>query len=361
MTMLYKEDWDEAKDRLVQWWNGAYFGRCALGVKAPKEQPPDIPPPPPAQTPEQRWLDLDWISQRMAHILSHTYFGGEATPVWHAGYSGISCIAAYLGCTPQIDMNTGWRTPIITDPHHIDFGHLAMDPCCDEYRFTVRMLRRAVAESRDKAIPSIGAFGGCGDTLATVRGTEQLLVDCIERPDDVRAAEDHMMDMWCDHFDWRFEMVDGPLYGSTCYFELWSPGKFYGIHNDFSYNIGPRMFRELFLPMIRRQTEFLDHAVYHVDGVNAFRHVEALCELPNLQALQILPGAGQPSPLYYMDTLKQVQAAGKNLHITIGPEEVAKALSTLSARGLYINTRTETEAEARELLRMCEHWSVDRS
>jgi len=56
--MLYKEDWDEAKDRLVQWWNGAYFGRCAIGVKAPREQPPDVPPPSPAQTPEQRWLDL---------------------------------------------------------------------------------------------------------------------------------------------------------------------------------------------------------------------------------------------------------------------------------------------------------------
>ena len=120
------------------------------------------------------------------------------------------------------------------------------------------------------------------------------------------------------------------------------------------------MFRDLFLPVLRRQTEFLDHTVYHVDGVNAFRHVAVLCELPRLQAIQILPGAGQPSPLHYMDTLKQVQVAGKNLHITIAADEVEPALAQLSARGLFIQTSTRTEHEARALLANAEQWSRDR-
>ena len=120
------------------------------------------------------------------------------------------------------------------------------------------------------------------------------------------------------------------------------------------------MFREIFLPVIRRQTEFLDHSVYHVDGVNAFRHVDALCELPHLQALQILPGAGKPSPLYYLDTLKKVQRAGKNLHITLPPDEVEAALSQLSAKDCSSNTWAESEDAARRLLHMAERWSVDR-
>ena len=70
--------------------------------------------------------------------------------------------------------------------------------------------------------------------------------------------------------------------GSTCWFGLWSPGKFYAASNDFSYNISPKAFRDIFLPTIERQTNFLDHTVYHVDGVNAFVHVDALCELPRL-------------------------------------------------------------------------------
>jgi len=120
------------------------------------------------------------------------------------------------------------------------------------------------------------------------------------------------------------------------------------------------MFRDLFLPAIERQIGFLDYSIYHVDGVEAFRHVDVLCGLPQLQAIQILPGAGKPSPLYYMEVLKKVQNAGKNLHISISPEEVKPALDQLSARGLYISTWCGTESEARQLLANAERWSVDR-
>jgi hypothetical protein len=94
--------------------------------------------------------------------------------------------------------------------------------------------------------------------------------------------------------------------------------------------------------------------------VNAFAHVDALCQEPRLQAIQILPGAGKPSALHYLDVLQQVQRAGKNLQMYLAPEEVQPALDVLSARGLFITTHTRTEAEARELLRNAERWSVDR-
>jgi hypothetical protein len=114
------------------------------------------------------------------------------------------------------------------------------------------------------------------------------------------------------------------------------------------------------LPAIERQTRYLDHTVYHVDGVGAFAHVPALCELPRLQAIQILPGEGKPSALHYLDVLKTVQAAGKNLQIWLPAGEVEAALRELSARGLFISTSCGSEAEARALLRNVERWSVDR-
>lgn len=59
------------------------------------------------------------------------------------------------------------------------------------------------------------------------------------------------------------------------------------------------------------------------------------------------------------DVLKKVQAAGKNLHITIPAEEVEQALSRLSARGLFIQTPTRTEPDARDLLKQAGRRSVD--
>ncbi len=61
-----------------------------------------------------------------------------------------------------------------------------------------------------------------------------------------------------------------------------------------------------------------------------------------------------------MDVLRKVQAAGKNLHISIKAEEVRPALEQLSARGLFIDTSCETEDEARALLASAEKWSRDR-
>ena len=70
-----------------------------------------------------------------------------------------------------------------------------------------------------------------------------------------------------------------------------------------------------------------------------------------MDAIQVGPGAGKPSPLYYMDILKKVQAAGKGLHISIAPEEVAYALDNLSSKGLFINTWTETVEDGYDLLK----------
>jgi sulfopyruvate decarboxylase TPP-binding subunit len=58
-----------------------------------------------------------------------------------------------------------------------------------------------------------------------------------------------------------------------------------------------------------------------------------------------------------MDVLKKVQKAGKNLHISIPCDEVETALECLSSTGLFIDTRCETEEEARTLLHLAEKWS----
>lgn len=358
MSLLYKEDWEETKERYKAWWAGEAIGRCALGVTAPKKDAPEIPEPKRPPTPEERWTDLDYMSELSHFRNARTYFGGEAFPVWDYGYPGHKTLAVFLGCPIKLDFRTGWREPILTG-EGIDWRSLRLDEANGRFQFALRWLERAAKESEGKSIPAVGAFGGCGDTLAAIRGTERLLYDVSDQPDQVRDADQCIMETWCKVYDRFYNIVKDSAEGSTCWFKLWSPGKFYAVQNDFAYMISPKMYRDIFLPTIEKQTAFLDHSIYHVDGVGNFAHVDTLCELPNLNGLQILPGAGKPSPLHYMDVLKKVQTAGKNLHITIGAGEVESALSELSARGLFINTSTKTEEEARALLKNAERWSRD--
>ena len=359
MELLYKPDWEETKQRYLAWWAGEALDRCGLAVSAPRDGlPPATPPKAPAD-PVTRWTDLDFISQLNDYWHSRTFHGGECFPIWTGGYPGHTAIPAFLGCPTTLDHDTGWWDPILLG-EDLDFERLRVDREGRWWQFTIRMLERAVKECAGKSIPSIGAFGGCGDTLAALRGTDRLLYDVVDRPEQVVAAEVFLMEMWCEVYEEFYRIVHPAAAGSTCWFPFWSPGRFYATQNDFSYMISPEMFRRLFLPVIERQTRFLDHSVYHVDGVGAFAHVPALCELPRLQAIQILPGAGKPSALHYMETLKTVQRAGRNLQMWLAPQEVEPALSALSARGLFISTWAASEAEARRLLENAKKWSKDR-
>lgn len=355
----YKPDWAVVKQNYIKWWHHEYFGRCAIAVTAPKNNPPPANKPPPPKSIRQQWYDLKWINSVRQYEMARTFYGGEALPIWSAGYPGNTFIPVFLGAKCNLDWTTGWiEEPILKDS--LDFYRLKINKKHPDYIFHIKMCRKASEWMKGKGLVTIGAFGGSGDTLAALRGNEQLLYDCVDRPDWVMEAEEYLMEMWCEHYSTLYVEIKDVDEGSTCWFPLWAPGKFYAAQNDFSYMISPRMFREIFLPVIKRQTEFLDYSVYHVDGIGAFAHVDALCELPRLQAIQILPGAGKPSPLHFAEVLCKVQKAGKNLHITIGSDEVEKALKMLSARGLFIHTWCETEDKAEELLDNVEKWSVDR-
>ena len=362
MDLLYKDDWEETKERYLAWWAGDNFGRCGMWVTSPREKPFDVPPPPAApETPEEFWTDLDYRAACIEHSQANMFYGGEAFPVWAAGYPGHKCLPVFLGCHVELDFNTGWVEPILTG-EDIEYQSLRLDESNARFQHAVREQQRAVRESKGKSIPATcGAFGSSGDTLARLRGNERLLYDLIDRPGQVREAEMFLMDLWMEVYERFYGMIREAAEGATSWYPLWAPGRFDAPQNDFAYMISPRLFRDLFLPSVAKQVEYLDYSVYHVDGVGNFNHVDALLELPKLQAFQILPGTGKPSPLHYMPLLKKVQAAGKNLDLFIGPDEVRPALSELSAKGLFIHTWSDTEAGARELLKNAERWSRDRA
>ena len=73
------------------------------------------------------------------------------------------------------------------------------------------------------------------------------------------------------------------------------------------------------LPTLTRQIGWLDHSLYHLDGPDAIRHLPAIMEIDELDALQWTAGAAKPdgaSPVLYK-IYDQVAAAGKGMWIQI--------------------------------------------
>ena len=358
--MKYKPDIHKAMENTKKWWHRENIGRCAITVTAPKKQTAALKKPAMPKNAHDKWTDFEYIKSNVDYNLQRTFFGGEAMPVWSCGYPGHDSIPAFLGCDVLLDEETGWWKPIIGDGelNSYDIESLVIDSSNKWWRHSQKYHAFANECSDKNSMPSVPAMGGTGDTLAALRGTERLLFDLVEQPETVKKFEEHLMTQWIAVYSHYYEMHKAQNFGGSCnFFRCWAPGTFYIPSNDFSYMISTDMYERIFLDGLTRQIDFLDFSIYHVDGVEAFRHVDLLCGIKKLNALQILPGAGKPSPLYYMDILKKVQGCGKNLHISIPPHEVKTALDNLSSKGLMIDTFCENEEDARDLIDCAVKWS----
>jgi hypothetical protein len=357
--LQYKPDWPEAKQRLSAWWRGENLDRCLLTVRAPRDDAAELAPPRTPLTIEQRWCDLDYLCARNDYRHRTTFYGAEAIPVWDVGYPGHVSLPTFYGCPFTLDWETGWHDPILTEDE-LDVSSLKLDRQGRWWQFGLDLMEYARKAAAGKSIPSMCAIFGGGDTLGMLRGNQRLLIDLMDDPGGVRDAELKLMEGWFEVFSTQVGALcqDGGPY--TTWFGLWAPGRYYPMQCDVSYGISPEAFRECFVPALKKQAEFLDFAIYHLDGVGAFHLVDEICQIEGINAIQVLPGAGKPSPLHYLDILKRVQRLGKRLHISIPPEEVELALSLLSSRGLCIDTSAARQKQAQEIIDLAGRLSVDR-
>ncbi|MHC4982120.1 MAG: hypothetical protein ACYTF6_02995 [Planctomycetota bacterium] len=358
-SLEYKADWEEAKQRYEAWWRREGMDRPLLWVTAPRDKLPGEPPPPPPDDLEARWTDLDYLAAVNDYNLRRTYFGAEAFPVWSAGYPGHVSIPSFYGCPFTLAEDTGWHSPILKG-EKLDVSGLKLNRNGRWWRFGDAMLHRARQEASGKSIPAMGAIFGCGDTLAMLRGNYRLMYDLMDDAAGVREAELDLMNDWFEVFDHQTGLLTDGGGEYATWFPIWALGKFYAVQCDVSYGISPRSFRECFVPALEKWTDYLDHAIYHLDGVGAFHLVEELCKIDGVEAVQVLPGAGRPGPLEFINVLRTIQRMGIGLHISISQCEIPRALSQLSSRGLMIHTSASSETEARQVIEEASRLSVDR-
>lgn len=69
-------------------------------------------------------------------------------------------------------------------------------------------------------------------------------------------------------------------------------GRGYPVQNDFSALISTSMHQEFFLEELLNEINYLDNSIYHLDGPDASKHLNIILEIPHLNAIEWVPGAG---------------------------------------------------------------------
>jgi 5-methyltetrahydrofolate--homocysteine methyltransferase len=356
---VYKEDVEAAKRRVEAWWNHEIIDRAVLQVRAPKKTPvvqEEISTKMNSEAVEAWFMDPEQVIPRLNQYLEDTYFGGEAFPVMFpvAGRM-VAITAAYLGCPLGfLNTETVWAHPLIED-----WGNrptFRFDPENKWWQKSQQLLETAV-EQADGYFVGVPDLNGPTEILARLRDTQRLALDFYDNPQHIKPALAEINRAWYEYWQ-ACTAITHQTGGYFFWMGIWSDLPATDLQSDFSALISKGMFDEYFLPFIAKQTEMVARTIYHLDGPDAVRHLDSLLNLPDLDGIQWVPGAGAAPAVEWLPLLKRIQEAGKLVYAYCDKSHVEKLLRELNPAGLMLVVEgCESVDEAERLLENAVMWS----
>jgi 5-methyltetrahydrofolate--homocysteine methyltransferase len=341
MKNTYIPDWQKIYDRFEAWWNREELERPLMWITAGGKTGKSIPLTKP-DDPAVKYLDVSHIINATRNYCEDHYFLADAFPAACIDL-GPGSMALYLGSEPGFAWDTVWFKEIMDSP--AEFETLHFDPQNKWWLKHLEIAREAAALSDGDFLVTIPDIIENLDILSALRGPQNFCFDIIDEGEAVHKGVDIIDSVYFKYYD----VLHGILKNSdgvSAYtaFNILGKGKVAKVQCDFCAMISPDMFREFVQPSLRKQCQKLDHSLYHLDGPDAIKHVPALMEITELDALQWTCGAGKPDggcekwyPIY-----DQVRGAGKGLWIQVydgGPEKWAESVQRLIQRygkkGMY--------------------------
>lgn len=353
--MKYINNWEATQKRFENWWAGTNTGRPLMRIVGKDDftYPEDIK----AQSPKELYLNTDKISARYRYECEHSLFLGEAFPNVNMDI-GPGCLALYLGAKPDFAWDTVWYQEVMEELE--GYGPLVFDANNEWYKTHMEMAKKLVADADGDYYVGIPDLIENIDIVAALRGSQNVLFDLMDTPELIHDKITEVDGLYFKYYDEYYELMKDSDNGS-CYtmFQIWGPGRTAKVQCDFSAMISPDQYREFILPSLKEQCKKLDYPLYHLDGPDAIRHLDAIMEIEDLKALQWTCGAGQPdggSERWY-DIYDKTREAGKSLWIQLyegGLQDWISSTQRLIDRygtnALYIIYPDMTKAEAKELM-----------
>lgn len=347
-------------ERIEAFWDRDVLDRplTMFGLAKPVEKQVALPTSHHASASE-RWLDVQYQVECMVASISNQDFSlSDRMPIAWPNL-GPEILSTFYGCPMNFgDYGTSWTNPIIHDwtnasQVQLDWSHPLLQKL---HEFTDALLDA----NQGRFIVGMTDWHPGGDAIAAFRDPQNLAVDLIEHPEDVRKILARVEADYFQMYDVFYQKLRKAGQPITSWLPLLSNEKYYIPSNDFSIMVSKKMFEDFFLPGIQRECRFLDRSIYHLDGPGALRHLDTILDIPELNALQWVFGAGNEGFQRWIWVYQKAQAAGKGIQVICELDEVEQVMQTLNPRGLFLDVSGVPNYDAgQELLRRLERWTKE--
>jgi hypothetical protein len=349
--MKYKENWEQAKERLTAFWHQEIIDRCCIAVTAPRHAAAELTPPPVLKDINEQWTGAAYLVRRQRYNLANTYFAGEAFPHVFLNLGAGGHAGFFRGAKFQFEPDTVWFYPTLDDPEQLYFDDRSF-----LYQKTLELAKSYAEDSRGDYFISMPDTTGNADALSHLMGAENLLTLMAEEPERAETALCKIEPVYERIMTETYRQIEKNNEGGSGvgWLRTWAPGMHAQMQCDMSVMISNAMFERFIMPELTKQSEFLEYALYHFDGIEQLRHLDSLLSIPDLRAIQWTQVAGQPPATDYIPALQKIQKAGKSLIIYVSPAQIKPLMEQLSSKGLYLLTDARSPEEADEIVRIAE-------
>lgn len=385
--MMYKKNWEETKKRWAGYWKQENEGRPLMCVVARKPEIEKYSSGKPEQggiadvmcqgkyynLPEElKWKDMEDKYQNAERMVARyrqfceTHeFMGESFPNLNVDF-GPGSLAAYLGADIRFHEDTVWFEEFVEDWE--EEPELKFDPENEWFKKHIELVKKCRELVGDDFYVDMPDLMENIDVLVAMRGTQDMIFDMVDDPEIVEERISQVNKIYYEYYDRFYDMIKDAEGGNAyTVFQIWGPGKTVKLQCDFSAMMSPDNFRDFIQEPLREQAKKADCVLYHLDGPDAIRHVDALMEIEEIDALQWTSGdAGPDGTLEDWEVIyDKVRKAGKSLWIKVYSGEfedwiknVDRLVQKYGSKGMFFMFPEMSMEQAETLLAYAdEHWS----
>ena len=359
MIRFSDKQWDVLINNYRKWWKGE-LGRPILPLIISGADPGRPMP----KAPSHHFsncadfsLSVEEIIDRMDFDLSSLEFYGDSFPLVRMAHFGPGVMAAFLGARLEPAEDTVWFYPPKKVP--IEDLHFSYDESNIYFNRIKDIYRAGMKKWGGNVCMAMIDIGGGMDVLASMLGTEELLIEVLDNPKEVKRLCLEITEIWLKYYWELNDIIKGQRV-----FSDWSsrPNEkpSYILQCDFCYMISTKMFNEFVYDDLSKTSSALDKAFYHLDGKGALPHLDTLLSIDTIKGIQWVPGSGEGESKNWDDIIEKISKAGKKVwpayKIDPNLDKIIKVVK--KPDDLYIAPRYYSMNEKKEGLKLLEKYGA---